>query len=84
LLTHARVGVPCASPPPATVPIDLADFGEPRVGPVLLSKRRFGVGDLPAFSLIGFGGQPVGVLGMDALGGKRVVFDFRNSLLYIA
>ena len=65
------------------MPIDLADFGEPRLGSqLLLNGKRFGVGDLPAFGLIGLGDTPTGVLGMDKLGGRRIVFDFRRSQLY--
>lgn len=32
--------------------------------------------------LIGYGSKPVGVLGMDFLGAERLIFDFRNNMLY--
>jgi hypothetical protein len=43
---------------------------------------RIGIADLPAFGLIGYKDRPVGVLGMDLLGAKRLVFDFRKNMLY--
>lgn len=75
-----------------TVPIDLYDFKSIYLaGRVPLSRSRFGVADLPAFGLIGYGNRPVGVVGMDVMssgGGdasdKRIIFDFRRSMLYCA
>ena len=71
-----------------TLPIDLCDFTQISfANGVGTSRKRIGVADLPAFNLIGYGNRPVGVIGMDVLGGadvgeRRIVFDFRRNMLY--
>lgn len=72
-----------------TLPVDLCDFEALSLeNGVTLNRKRIGVADLPAFALIGYGSKPVGVVGMDVLGGtdpnnRRIVFDFRRSMLYM-
>lgn len=66
------------------LPVDRCTFSSVRIGNADFGSRTLGIVNLPAFEMIGYARtSPVAVLGMDLLGSKRVVFDFRDNLLYI-